>query len=69
MLGNENKVAVTWTWKGTHRLPMAGLPATNRVIRMSGATVYSFAGSAIVGHWQVTDRLGVFRQLTENTGG
>lgn len=65
MLEENDKVAVTWTWRGTHRLPIAGIAATNRLVHMTGATVYSFAGRSIVGHWQVTDRLGVFRQLSE----
>ena len=30
---------------------------------MSGATVYYFDDEKIVGHWQITDRLGVFQQL------
>jgi len=69
MLEEGEKVAVTWTWKGTHRRPVAGLPASNRLIHMSGATVYSFAGVAIIGHWQISDRLGVFRQLSETPSG
>ncbi|MFZ4602872.1 MAG: ester cyclase [Caulobacterales bacterium] len=67
LFAENAKVAVTWLWKGTHRLPIAGIPATNRVIRMSGATVYSFVGEGIVGHWQISDRLGVFQQLTAKT--
>jgi steroid delta-isomerase-like uncharacterized protein len=69
MLAEGAKVAVTWTWSGTHRLPVAGMPATNRVIQMSGATIYSFEGAVIAGHWQITDRLGVFRQLSERQSG
>ncbi len=35
-----------------------------RTIRMSGATAYTFDDEdRITGHWQVTDRLGVFQQL------
>ena len=65
MLEEEDKVAVTWRWKGTHRLPVAGIAATNRLVNMTGATIYSFQRSSIIGHWQVTDRLGVFRQLSQ----
>jgi len=31
---------------------------------MSGATVFSFDGAQATGHWQVSDRLSVFQQLT-----
>ena len=64
LIAEQDKVAVTWTWAGTHLRPVAGIPASGRVIRMSGATIYSFAGAGIVGHWQIVDRLGVFQQLS-----
>ena len=34
---------------------------------MSGATAYGFdAEGRITGHWQITDRLGVYQQLLAN---
>jgi steroid delta-isomerase-like uncharacterized protein len=59
----EDRVVITWLWKGTHRGEIAGFPATGRVLEMSGATVYLFEGERISGHWQIADRLGIFRQL------
>ena len=59
----EGIVAVTWTWSGTHRGDLPGLPATGKVIHMSGATVYYFSGERITGHWQIADRLSVYRQI------
>ncbi len=32
---------------------------------MSGATVYCVDAGRLTGHWQVTDRLGVFMQLRQ----
>lgn len=64
MLAERDEVAVTWLWAGTHRGDIAGIPATNRLIKMSGATVYSFDGAHTTGHWQISDRLSVFQQLT-----
>lgn len=64
LLAERNEVAVTWLWTGTHRGDIAGIAATNRLIKMSGATVYSFEGAQTSGHWQMTDRLSVFQQLT-----
>lgn len=61
---NEDGVAVTWLWSGTHSGDMSDFPATGRRITMSGATAYRFDDAGrLSGHWQVTDRLGVFRQL------
>jgi steroid delta-isomerase-like uncharacterized protein len=63
MLADDAQVMVTWRWRGTHRGAVAGIPATNRLIEMTGATLYPFKDGRVVGHWQVVDRLGVFQQL------
>lgn len=60
---SEMVVIVTWHWFGTHREDLPALPANGRLVRMSGSTVYYFDGEKISGHWQVADRLGVYRQL------
>ena len=31
---------------------------------MSGLTLYSFDGDRLSGHWQVADRLSIYRQLS-----
>jgi hypothetical protein len=55
---------MTWLWRGTHAADLPGFPATGQTIRMSGATVYMFdADDRLTGHWQITDRLGVYQQL------
>ena len=64
MVGAGDKVAMAWTWKGTHIGDIAGIPATGRPIRMSGLTIYYFKKHMLVGHWQIADRLGVYRQIS-----
>lgn len=59
----DDKIAVTWMWSATHLGDLPDFPATGRRLTMSGATVYFFSGDRLSGHWQVTDRLGIFRQL------
>lgn len=60
-----DEVIITWLWRATHAGDAPGFPASGREIRMSGATVYGFdADDRLTGHWQVTDRLGVFQQLS-----
>ena len=57
-------VAATWLWTATHLGDLPGFPASGRRLTMSGATVYGFdAEDRLTGHWQVTDRLGIVRQL------
>ena len=63
MIENGDKIAVTWTWCGTHSAEIAGIPATGKPITMTGATIYYFAGDLICGHWQIADKLGVVQQL------
>lgn len=64
MFEDGDAVVVTWLWTGTHLGEIPGFPASGKVIRMSGATVYYFSGDRVTGHWQITDRLGVYRQLS-----
>ncbi|MBC2668412.1 ester cyclase [Novosphingobium piscinae] len=70
LLGDGDRVVMTWTWAATHLGDLPGFPATRRPIRMSGATVYHFdADDRLTGHWQITDRLGVYSQLSANAAG
>jgi steroid delta-isomerase-like uncharacterized protein len=62
-IADGNAVVATWLWTGTHMGDIPGFPASRKLIEMSGATVYYFANDRINGHWQITDRLGVFQQL------
>lgn len=64
MVEEAGTIAAAWTWAGTHLGDLPGLPASGRAITMSGLTLYRFQGARICGHWQVADRLSVFRQLS-----
>ena len=65
LFADGGAVVMTWLWTGTHRGDLPGFPATGKTIRMSGATVYYFDGDRLTGHWQITDRLGVYQQLRQ----
>lgn len=66
MIEEQDRIAVSWRWEGTHLGDIPGIPATGRRIAMTGITIYSFDGNRLSGHWQLADRLGVYQQL--NTG-
>ncbi|WP_254621059.1 ester cyclase [Sphingomonas sp. CL5.1] len=67
MLADGGGVAMTWLWAGTHVGDLPGFPATGKPIHMSGATIYFFDDAdRLTGHWQITDRLGVYQQLQRN---
>ncbi len=66
MFADGDAVVATWLWAATHTGDLPGFPATRRPIGMSGATVYYFdAHNKIRGHWQIADRLAIFRQLQQ----
>lgn len=61
MVGAGDKVAMAWTWKGTHIGDIAGIPATGRPIRMSGLTIYYFKKT--YASWSLANRRS-FRRLS-----
>lgn len=66
MVADHHRVAVAWTWMGTHLGDLPGFPASGRPLSMSGLTVYYFDGwDMLTGHWQIADRLGVAQQLMQ----
>lgn len=60
---NGDSTCITWLWSGTHLGEIAGIPASGKKLHMSGATVYLFDNNRISGHWQVADRMSIFRQI------
>lgn len=64
MVEEGDRIAVAWTWTGTHLGDLPGFPATGRALAMSGLTIYDFEGDRIAGHWQVADRLAVYRAIS-----
>lgn len=60
---------MTWHWVATHKGDFPGVPATGKEVRMSGATVYYVKDGMFTGHWQITDRLGVYVQLQQASAG
>lgn len=65
LFADGDAVVVTWFWTATHKGDIPGFPASGKQIKMSGATVYYCDGSKLAGHWQITDRLGVYQQLRQ----
>ncbi|WP_323989424.1 ester cyclase [Nguyenibacter sp. L1] len=67
LYADGDTVVMTWLWNATHLGDLPDFPATGHTIEMSGATAYGFDRSdMLTGHWQVTDRLGVYQQLQRN---
>lgn len=63
MIAEGDTVAVLYTWRGTHRGELAGIPPTGRTVVATGAIVCRVAGGRIVEQWDIDDRLDVMQQL------
>jgi predicted ester cyclase len=61
LVGEGDKVAVSWRFTGTHQGDIPGLTATNKAVNVSGLTIYYFSNRKMIGHWQVVDRLGLMQ--------
>lgn len=67
LFADGRTVVMTWLWTATHLADLPGFPASGKLIHMSGATAYMFDDrDRLTGHWQITDRLGVYQQLQRN---
>lgn len=67
IVGEGDRVAISWYLEGTHRGDIPGLPATGKKVKVPGLTIYSFSNGKITGHWQVIDRLGFMQQVMPKT--
>ena len=63
IVGAGDRIALSWTMRGTQLGPMGGRLPSGRSFAVQGMTIYYFADGMIVGHRQVVDRLSVAQQL------
>jgi steroid delta-isomerase-like uncharacterized protein len=63
VIADGDRVAVSWTMRGTQLGALGDRPPTGRSIDVQGMTIYYFVEGRIAGHRQVVDRLAVARQL------
>lgn len=59
----NNRVALRWTWEGTHRGPFMNFPPTEKRVRQEGIVLYRFEGGQVVEARVQFDRLGFLQQL------
>lgn len=63
VVAEGDRVAVRWTWTGTHTGTFRGFAPTATVVRTTGLVLYTFARGKVVGAVIETDRLGVLQQI------
>ena len=65
LIAEGDKVAWRWTFRGTHTGPFMGIPATGKVITLTGITIDRVVGDQIVERWNQADFAGMMQQLSD----
>ena len=65
-LAEDDLVAFTWTFNGTHKGIFAGVPATGKKVALSGINVERLKDGKIVEHWSHFDLTGLMKQINSN---
>ncbi|WP_299428509.1 ester cyclase [uncultured Meiothermus sp.] len=64
LIAEGDQGAMHWTFTGTHKGELMGIPATGKSVRISGMERWRFDGqSRLVEGWAVFDQLGMMQQL------
>jgi steroid delta-isomerase-like uncharacterized protein len=63
LISEGDKVAWRWTFQGTQKGPLMGIPATGKRISFTGFTIDRIAGGQIVERWHQVDTMGLMQQL------
>jgi predicted ester cyclase len=63
LVASGDRVAVRFTFRGTHLGAFAGIPATGRRVEFTNNTIYRIADRQIVEGWSVWDAASLLQQL------
>jgi len=62
-VAEDDKVATRWSTTGTHAGDFAGVPATGRLVTVSGIHIHRVRHGRLIEHWEELNLLRVLRQL------
>jgi steroid delta-isomerase-like uncharacterized protein len=63
IFASGDKVAVRWTFQGTHCSASLGVPPTNRTVQVTGINIFRFRNGKISELWVNADDLSEMRQI------
>ena len=63
LLAVDERVVGCFTFTGTHRGELFGMPPTGRAIAVRQIAIYRIASGRVVEEWEVSDQLGLMQQL------
>lgn len=62
-IAEGEKVALRWTFSGTHKGSLMGIPATGKRVTWTGITIYRIVDGRVVEEQGEEDFVGFFRQV------
>lgn len=63
MIGEGDKVAILWTFQGTHRGSFQGIPATDKTVAWDGLDLYTVTDGKITALTRKADSRSLLQQL------
>ena len=63
VIAEGDKVVARYTWTGTHKGELGGIPPTGRQVTVHGTEVLRIVGGKLVEAWDEVDYLGLMQQL------
>ena len=63
LIAEDDKVVTRWSASGTHNGDFVGVPASGRLITVTGIHIHRVRHGRLVEHWEELNMLGVLRQL------
>jgi predicted ester cyclase len=63
LIGEDDRVAVRWTFRAVHGGRFAGIQPSNAEVTQEGNVIYQLRDGQIVRAWLQADRLGVLQQI------
>lgn len=63
IIADGDEIAVRFTFHGTHKGELMGIPPTGKQVKMDGIIIYQLAEGRIVNHWMQTDTVSLLQQL------
>jgi steroid delta-isomerase-like uncharacterized protein len=62
-LADGDRIATRWSAQGTHKGMFQGLPATGKLVRLTGIDIDRFVNGKVVECWPEANELGLLQQL------
>ena len=62
-IAEDDRVVIRWTFSGTHKGNILGIPGTNKKVKWTGITIYRIADGKVLDESGEEDLLGFFFQI------